>query len=478
MKVQGPVGAIALLSLLGLLRAVPPSQAPAPSPALTERARQFLAELIRLDTSNPPGNESRVAGYLKRMADLNDIPAVLLGDDPNRPNFIARLRGSGQERPLLLMAHSDVVPVDRSQWTADPFGGEAVDGNLYGRGAQDDKCLLAAELSVLVELKQRAVPLKRDVVLLSEADEEADSSGIRWLIANAFERIDAEAALNEGGLIQDLRSGTRLVQIQTAEKIPTRVILTARGTAGHASLPRADNPVVRLARAIVRLQESEQPVGLNPTTRRYLTAIARLPDYEWLPPLLAHIENPATSSEAAHALRERDPELDAQIRASVSPTMLQAGIRINVIPNTAVAQIDVRRLPNETRAEILARFRRAINDASVEVTAAESPEMPATEPSSTTSPIYQMMEKVLMEAVGTRAVVTPFMSRGATDGAYLRQRGMAVYGVPVFVREGASRAHGNDERISLTALGSGTELLWRIVMAVATPAERGPEPAR
>jgi acetylornithine deacetylase/succinyl-diaminopimelate desuccinylase-like protein len=252
--------------------------------SLGDRAAGYLADLIRLDTTNPPGNETHVAEYLKRIADQYEIPAELLGDDPARLNFVARLRGDGPARPLLLMAHSDVVPAERAQWTVDPFAGETRDGEIYGRGAQDDKNLLAAELAILVELKLRGIKLNRDIILLAESDEESGSTGVQWMIANAFASIDAEVALNEGGAAQDLRSGVRLFQIQTAEKIPTRIVLTARGTAGHASLPRSDNAIVHLARALVRL-ENDQPVRLNQTTRRYFARIAALPDYRWLAPL-------------------------------------------------------------------------------------------------------------------------------------------------------------------------------------------------
>jgi acetylornithine deacetylase/succinyl-diaminopimelate desuccinylase-like protein len=437
-----------------------------------ERARRLLVDMIRLDTTNPPGNETRVAEYLKSVADRFEIPAELAGGDPARMNFIARLRGAGEERPLLLMAHSDVVPADRAQWTADPFGAELRGGEIYGRGAQDDKNLLAAELAVLIELKLRAVRLKRDIILVSEADEEAGSTGIQWLIENAWDRIDAEAALNEGGMVQDLRSGVRLFQVQTSEKIPTRVVLTAHGGSGHASLPRPDNAVVHLARAILRL-DSEQPVRMNSTTRRYFADISKLSDFAWLAPWVRRLDNPATADEAASQIRARDAELDAQLRTTVSPTMLSAGFKINVIPNTAEAQFDVRRLPNETREEVLARFRRLVNDPSVDVMPAPGQDMPATEPSTIDGPVYRAMEKVLT-ASAAQAMVVPFMSRGATDGSYLRQKGMAVYGVPVFAREhNESRAHGNDERISPENLEAGTGMLWKIVLAVAaaTPGE-------
>jgi acetylornithine deacetylase/succinyl-diaminopimelate desuccinylase-like protein len=433
---------------------------------LGERAHEYLTALIRLNTTDPPGNETRVADYLKSVTARYDIPSELLGPDPTRLNFVARLRGTGQAPPLLLMAHEDVVPADRAQWSVDPFAAEERDGAIYGRGAEDDKNLLAAELAVLIELKLRGVKLRRDVILLSEADEEAGSSGIQWLIQNAWDKIRAEAALNEGGMAQDLASGTRLFQIQTAEKIPTRVVLTAHGTAGHASMPRPDNPVVHLAVAIVKLG-AEQPVRLNETTRRNFRAISTLPEYAWLARLLPMLEDPAHEAEAAAEIRNHDREIDAQLHTTISPTMLQAGTKINVIPNVAEAQVDVRRLPNETREEVVARLRRLVNDPAVEVTSAGDQEMPATPPSPLDNALYRTMERVLeASAAPRRALVVPYMSRGATDGAFLRQKGMAVYGAPVFLREGGvSRAHGNDERISVSGLESGTELLYRIVLA-------------
>ena len=435
--------------------------------ALGARARSYLQELIRLDTTNPPGNETRVAHYLKRIADQEGIPCELLGGDPNRMNFVARMKGSGTHRPLLLMAHSDVVPADRTQWTVDAFSGEIREGVMYGRGAQDDKSLLAAELAVLVQLKRENIALARDVILLSEADEEEGSSGMQWLIQNAYPKINAEFAVNEGGFAMDVPSGTRVFQVQTTEKIPTRAILTAHGTAGHGSLPRPDNPVVHLARAITKVADADQPVRLNTTTQHYLAAISKLDEYAWLTPLAPKLNHAATATAAVHEIHERDPELDAQLHTTISPTMLSAGMKINVIPNTAQAQLDIRRLPNETREEVLARLRRLINDPTVNVSPAPGQEMPATEPSSLSTVLYKKMEEVFQRA-GSNAMVIPYMQRGATDGSFLRQKGMAVYGVPLFLREDrVSRAHGNDERISLRSLESGTKLLWEIALAVS-----------
>lgn len=434
--------------------------------SLGVQARRYLEDLIRLDTTNPPGNETRAAEYLKAVVEADGIAGELLGADPARLNFLARLEGTGEARPLLLMAHTDVVPADASQWTAPPLGALVRDDFLYGRGAVDDKSLLAAELAVLLELKRRNVRLKRDVILLGEADEESGSTGIQWLIENAWPKIDAEFAVNEGGA--SMYAGpVRVFQVQTSEKVPTRVILTARGTAGHGSLPRADNAVVRLSRAIVRLADAPQPVRLNTTTRRYLTEMSKLSSHQWLQPLLPRLENGAWSTAAAAQIRERDPEIDAMLHTSVSPTMIAAGLKINVIPNTAEAHIDVRRLPDETQAEVMARFRALINDPAVEISPAPGQTMPPTEPSAMTTELYRSMQRIFLKS-SPRGIVVPFMSRGATDGAFLRAKGMAVYGAPIFLRDGTpSRAHGNDERISLENLTRGTELLLQIVLDVA-----------
>ena len=428
-------------------------------------AARYLPELIRLDTTNPPGNETRVARYLKQVADREGISAELLGEDPQRLNFLARLRGTGKRRPLLLIAHSDVVPADRSQWSVDPFAAIVKDGYIYGRGAEDDKQLLAAELAVMVDLHRRKVVLDRDIILLSESDEEARSLGAQWIVQNAWAKIDAEFALNEYSYILRTPSGVPIFQIQTTEKVPTRFKMTARGTAGHGSLPRDDNPVEHLARAIYRLSEAEHPVQLNATTRAYLNAIGKLPDYDWVAPLVPKLDDPTSASRTADYVRKRDPEIHAMLRTTVSATMLSAGTKINVIPNAAEAQLDARRLPTETREEVFERFRKIIDDPAVTLEATSSLQ-PATEPSSLTSPLYLAMERVF-HAEAANALVVPFLMRGTTDGAYLRARGMPVYGVPIFRKDGELRLHGNDERISIENLRAGADLLRKIVLEVA-----------
>ena len=433
---------------------------------LVDRAQRYLIDLVKIDSS--AGNETKVAEYLRQIAANNGIAAELIGDNPKRLNFVARLKGSGKGRPLLLMSHSDTMPLgDRSQWTVDPLGGDIKNGFLWGRGALDDKALLAAELAVLVEIKIRNLPLSRDVILMSESDEENGAAGMQWMLQHAYSKIDAEFALNEGGYYFDSGGVRRVYQVQTAEKIPTRIVLTARGAPGQGSLPRPDNPLVRVARGVLKIVDADQPVNLSATTRRYLRDISKLPDYDWLVALLPKLDNAATRLAAANQIRARNPELEVMIRTSVSPTNFRSGSRFNIIPSTATALLDVRRLPTETREEILARFRQMIADPSIEVTLDSGPQMPSTDSSSTSSSLYKAIETVLTR-LHPEDIVLPYMSRGSTDGSYLRARGVAVYGVPLFEIDPAdNRYHSPDERISLKSLHEGTELLWQIVLEVA-----------
>ena len=452
-----------------LLCIVVPAVAAEDNRSLGDRTRQYLADLVRIDTSNPPGSETLVGQYLKQAVEAFGISAELLGGDSKRLNFVARLRGSGKGRPLLLMAHSDVVPADKQQWTVNPFSADVRNGFIYGRGTLDAKSLLAAEMAVMVEIKRRNLKLGRDLILVSEADEESGSTGIQWLTQNAWPKIDAEFALNEGGSIFDTRDGTRVFQIQTLEKLPTPILLTARGTAGHSALPVANNAIEHLFEAGNRLTHSEQPIHLNPTTRRYFRSLSRLPDYDWLAPLWPRLENPATAKEAASQIRMHDADLDAMLHTTISPTVLPGtGNNNNVTPSIARAVIDVRRMPSESRDDVLAHLRQLVNDSGVEVSFAPGPQAPAVDPSPVMTPLYRAMERVIARIYPHDAVVLPFMSRAATDSNYLRSRGMAVYGVPLILREpGESRVHGNDERISAKSLDDGVELLWQIVLETA-----------
>jgi acetylornithine deacetylase/succinyl-diaminopimelate desuccinylase-like protein len=423
---------------------------------LGERAQRYLVDLVRLDTTNPPGNETRVAEYLKQVTANAGLAGEMLGPDPRRLNFLVRLKGQGKGRPLLLMSHSDVAQADRTRWTADPFGGEIKQGYLYGRGASDSKALLAAQLAVLVEIRRRNIPLSRDIVLLAEADEIGTSSGMTWLLQNAAGKLDAELALNSGGFVQEAPGGHMMYFVQTAEKIPLRVSITARPAAG------LEHPIIRLSRALVKIAEAEQPVKLSPGTRRFFQEMARQEGYEWLTPLLARLESGATAVAAAEQLKKKNPEWERMLRTVVSPQSLRAAPR----GSFAEAQLDVRRLPHDSREELLARLRQAAADPTVEITAAAGTQMPAAEASPLTSPLYRAMERVF-NRIHPEDVVIPYLSTESSDSTFLRARGMQVFGAPLFLGQASDSRLANDERISLKSFQDGTEMLWQIVLEVA-----------
>ena len=432
--------------------------------SLGDRTRQYLADLVRIDTSNPPGNETQVAQYLKQSVEAFGISGELVGGDPKRLNFVARLHGDGKGRPLLLIAHSDVAaiaPAERPQWTVNPFGGELRNGFIYGRGTLDAKSLLAAEMAVMVEIKRRNLRLSRDLILVSEADQEVGSTGVQWLMQNAWPKIDAEFALSEGGSIFEAKDGTHVFQVETLEKPLMHVLLTARSTGRGSS----QGAIVHLSEAITRLSRAngDQPLRFNATTRRYFRGLSNLEDYDWLAPLWPKLENAATMQVAASQIRMRDPELDAMLRTAILPAVQKSGTN-----ELAEAVVEVRRMPSETRDEILDRLRQIVNDSAVEVSFAPGAQALATDPSPTMTPLYAAMRRVIDRIYPHDAVVLPFMARSSTDASYLRSHGMPVYGVPLFVREpGDNRARGADERIAAKSLDEGVELLWQMVLETA-----------
>ena len=430
-----------------------------------DEAVRTLQALVHLDTSSPPGNETLAAEYVQTVLDAAGIPSRILALDPTRGNLVARLQGDGSKRPILLMAHTDVVGVDRREWTVDPFAGVIRDGHLYGRGASDDKGQLAAMVQVMLMLHRRQVPLARDVILLAEAGEEGTTEvGIDHMVEQHWEEIDAEFALNEGGGMTASGGTVDTVRIATTEKVPWRGIrLVARGTAGHGSTPRLDNPIVRLAAAVAKVGAYQAPMRLNETTRTYLARLATIS-----PPDVAYryrnLDNPRLSEMIQAQLRESDLVVNSMLRTSISPNIIAGGVRRNVIPARAEAELDVRALPDEDLNQFLATLRALIDDPAVAVTPPTSMR-PAAPPSSLDSELFQALERVQHEMFPD-AVTLPTMLVAATDSAQLRAKGVQAYGVGT-IRDNLSGVHGADERISIEGLGLFIEYLYRVVVAAA-----------
>lgn len=434
-----------------------------------EILRHFRA-LIQIDTSNPPGNEGKAVEYLKKVIEAEGIPTQIYALDPNRPNLVARLKGNGSKRPVLIFAHTDVVRVQREKWPVDPFGAVMKDGYIWGRGTTDDKDKLVAVLMTFLQLKRSGAPLDRDVIFLAESGEEADVTGvgIRFMVEQHFDAIDAEFSISEGIPGATIESGrVTTVQITTTEKVPRRIKLVANGTSGHGSVPRLDNALVHLGAAVSKIGTWETPLLLSDTTRTYFEKLASIS-----PPEKAARYNglldPRRSVEIQRYLARNEPVHYSMLHTSVVPTMLQAGVGPNVIPSVAEATVDIRSLPNEDVPRFFAELTRVIGDPDVNVVP-----LPLTRPDAPPSGLNTEMYRAL-ERAGQRvypgAVVLPGMMTAATDMALLRAKGVQSYGIgPALTADDQTNygPHSDVERLPETSLYKFVEFTWDAIAEVA-----------
>lgn len=431
-----------------------------------EEAVRLLQDLIRIDTSNPPGNETAVAEYVNEVLAEEGIPGQIFARDPARGNLVARLPGNGTEDPVLILAHSDVVGVEPESWTVDPFTGLMEDGYIYGRGASDDKGMIAAGVEVMLMVKRVGITLDRDIILLVEAGEEGTTEfGIDYMVENHLDAIRAEFALNEGGSIH-VRGDESVdrVDVATAEKVPWRMIrLIAHGVSGHGSRPRVDNPIVHLAAAVAKLGEQPTPMRLNETTREYFRRLAQIS-----PPQLAtmyrNIEDPVLGPMIEEYFRHNDILSNSMLRTSVSPNIIEGGFRYNVIPSEAEATLDVRALPDEDMDEFLAELERIIDDPAIEVTPPVS-WRPSGPPSPLDTDLFRALENT-QALMYPDATTIPMMVTGASDSAQLRAAGIPTYGVGLPAKDDDRRAHGNDERASVPGMHDFVEFMYRTILEV------------
>lgn len=439
-----------------------------------DEAVRILSGMIKIDSSNPPGNETEVARYVKSILDKEGIESEILELQPGRGNLVARLRGSGRKRPVLLMGHTDVVGVERAKWSVDPFGAVVKDGYLYGRGALDNKGNVAVYLEVFLLLHRLKVPLDRDVILLAQAGEEGGASvGIGFMVARHWDKIACEFALDEGGGMR-LRDGrVHYVGVSTTEKVPRGIRLIARGTSGHGSIPLADNAITHLAAAVAKAGTFQMPMRLSETTRTFFARVATISPPEERD-LYAHLEDPARSAAIQEKIRAKHPAYDSMLRTSIAPTMIQGGFRSNVIPAEAEARLDVRALPGEDIDALVAALRRVIDDPAVTVVA-PSGGRPGLRASRIDTEMFLALERA-QQAVFPGAATLPLMLTGATDMAPLRAKGVQAYGLGApESAEDAHRVHGNDERVSVEGLGRFVAFVYRAVSEVA--AAQSPSPA-
>jgi acetylornithine deacetylase/succinyl-diaminopimelate desuccinylase-like protein len=466
-----------LLTLAALMTLATPLATPlaAQEPDWNAARQETLAHLqamIRMNTVNPPGDELQVARHLEEALKKEGIETHLFEPAPGRGALVARLKGNGSKKPVLIMGHMDVVGVEKNHWSVDPFAATVKDGYLYGRGAIDDKGMLAANLETMLLLKRNVIDkggtLSRDVIFVANSDEEQSGDwGMGWLIKNHPELIRAEIALNEGGRTRIVGGKPLYVAVQNTEKVPHSVTVTARGPGGHASIPLAGNAILRLGRALARISAYKEPVQVNPTTREFFARLGKVwPNREERLAMADVATSDTRRVQRGAKVLERIPVFDAVLRNGISATMIGGGIRTNVIPTDAVATLNVRTLPGQSIDGVVKRLQKVVNDPLVEIAVKDrGDDSPA---SDFHSPMFTAIQESA-QALDPSLTVVPYLSTGATDSARLRAWGMQAFGLLPFPmnQDDEDRMHGNDERVPLASLEFGTRMIYGAVLRVA-----------
>jgi acetylornithine deacetylase/succinyl-diaminopimelate desuccinylase-like protein len=422
-------------------------------------AAGLLSRYIQFDTTNPPGNEGLAVEFLADTLSERGFTPTVIKSGPGRANLIARLEGrpDAVEPPCLLYAHSDVVPAEAAYWSVPPFAGHSQNGFVWGRGALDSKGLGIIFLQALALLKDQGQPLNRDVILLIAADEEASGRyGVAWLLDHHPELIEAEYVWDEGGMGRRQANQT-LYHIAIAEKTPLTVRLVALGTAGHASIPRQNNPQDRLVRALFRIRQWQQPPRLTEPVVEMLKTLAAQRSFPQSF-LYAHADRPIVASVLRQQL-ERDPLFAALVCNTINLTILKGGVASNVVPGRAEATLDVRLLPGEDPDVFLSALRSIIGDSSISIEVGDLPPTQITTPSNTE--FFQALVDAL-KALGPAGAIMPYLTPGATDSRFFRAVGMKAYGfMPMLLDDKElSRIHGVDERLSLANLRWGIQVVF------------------
>jgi acetylornithine deacetylase/succinyl-diaminopimelate desuccinylase-like protein len=392
------------------------------------------------------------------------IPAQIFESASGRGNVVARIKGTGKKKPLLMMGHLDVVGVERAKWTVDPFAATIKDGYLYGRGAIDDKAMDAANLEVFLMLHRMKLPLDRDVILLAEAGEEGTTQfGIDFMVEKHWDEIACEYAFNEGGDVVEENGKVQYVAVSTTQKVPRGFSLIAKGTSGHGSAPRVDNAIAHLAAAVDKVARWEAPMRLNETTRRFFQQMAKISPPEKAQ-LYAHLEDPAVQQK----LHQTEPSYYSMLRTSLVPTIIKGGFRSNVIPAEAEARFDVRALPDENMDTLKADLAKLLNDPAITFVDAENVnQRPATPPSGLDTDAFHALEHA-QQKVFPGVPTIPIMQVGATDSAQLRAKGVQAYDLgTVMSSDDRTRIHGNDERIQIAGFGKFVQFLYAATVEIA-----------
>ncbi|MDX1405361.1 MAG: M20/M25/M40 family metallo-hydrolase [Woeseiaceae bacterium] len=425
---------------------------PVPAQTIEQEALDWLQAFLRVDTINPPGNESRAVEFLGRILEAEGIPYQTAESAPGRGNLWARLEG-GDQPGLILLNHTDVVPADEKYWSTDPLSGEIRDGFLYGRGALDMKGTGISQLATFISLHRAGVPLNRDVLFVATADEEAGGFfGAGWLVEHHPEIFDGVGLLiNEGGF--GVPDGDNVVfRVEVTQKVPVWLRLTAVDQPGHGSMPRRQSAVTRIVTALHKIHENPFPVRIVPEVDAMFQGLSKSASGE-MAAAFADIANAAQSPAFLEQLQSRAPVLHALLRDTCSLTRMQGSNKINVVPPEAWAEIDCRILPDRPSELFVAEIRELLKDTGVEIEVimAFTPAISATD-----TRLYEAIESVTAER-HPGSQVQPSVLSGFTDSHFTRDLGIASYGFdPMLVDSGEYGGfHGNDERVNVEAFKRG-----------------------
>jgi len=414
---------------------------------IAREALDYLKDYISINTTNPPGNEKPAADYIKSILEKEDLEVEALAADPDRPNLICRLKGDGSKKPLILLHHMDVVLAEKDKWTVDPFGGEERDGYIWGRGALDMKGLGIMELMAFLLARRLALPLKRDLIYIAVPDEETGGGlGAEWLVENHGQKIQAEFLLNEMGC--GVESGAfSHFNLAIGEKGPIWLHLSTEGTPGHGSIPRPDNPCVRLTRALNRIAEYQPPLKIIKELHPFLDKVG--------------IGRTVSLKELSSHPILANPAVKAMFMNTVNLTVLKAGEKENVVPSRAEAMLDCRLLPGEDQDSFLAELEALIGDPEIKIEISEAFQASV---SPVDTGMYQALEEILTENFPGIPVL-PIVSTGFTDSRCFRKMGTHCYGlIPLLIEmDVLGTIHGHDERLPVKDLDKGIRVIFDLI---------------
>jgi acetylornithine deacetylase/succinyl-diaminopimelate desuccinylase-like protein len=433
---------------------------------LLKEAICHLQEYIRINTVNPPGNEAEGARFLKRILEAESIPCQIFEPSPGRGNLLATLKGNGKRKSLLLLNHMDVVPVEKEQWSFDPFKGVIQDGYLYGRGSLDDKAMGIIEMMTLLILKREKVPLERDILFLATADEETGGRwGVQWAMENIPSLSESEYALNEGAYVILNEAGMAdQYGISNGQKVIFQLDLTAKGTSGHASRPLPDNPNVKLVHALERITKWETPFNILPMVKEYFSKIApkQPPDErKFFDDIEKGMSDPSFSDKLTS-----NPIYNAIVRDTISLTILRGGNKENVIPSESTATLDCRLIPGSSKEDFIKEMKKRLGDEIEVEVISESLSLP---PSPLNTDLFQAIQKFATQN-DPGCPVVPVLLSGATDSRFLREKGIITYDFCPFrlTQKDLLIIHGNNERIAIENLRFGMRMFFEVLKDVTT----------